>query len=835
MATSTSELIVRIKDEASKQAGGIADALGKIGAAEKGIQSAQMKALTDQLAKAQEATSKVANFRAAQEKLKATRRQFNEAQTAVQNAAKALATSTDETSRKMQTAMRKAQSEIKRTAAEYANAQAKAKSAYADIGGAVDKAIGAEKRLREQIQQTTDAIRNQAAAEETAAIKANARQRRREIIGGGLATAGIYGAYKAREFGREAIVSAADFDIGIRRQREYTGTSEAEQAALLIPQAKRIGQETQFTNLDIVESQTAVMQRLSPKLPRAQVAAGITEEVKNYALAMQADMKVSAEGITSFLQQTQKDISTQEKAVKEARRATNMMIRMAKIGGMSDEDIQNFFSYAGASATIAGLSDTTIGALGVGMRRSGFRGDVAGVALRSFSSKLVSPTNKGMAALDSMGINFDDFTTAPEKMTSGAIGSAMKRNFGKSISAATLGAIEEVLDDPDLMNDKDAFTAAITEAVSPEFGDKMGAKDRNAVAKVFGQYYKMSVASTDTEGLLAAILAADPSLAQLNAFFTDKHGGKAGVLAANLGAIADDKADLASVPDNYGAQISAEIMGGLGGSFERLKGSVENATLAMGEANAKWLSYTFEGVGNTIDAFSNLSEPVRQAATALGTLAAGAGFTWGSIKLLGTFFGRDGGLKGSALALDGSAAALTRAAVALGGGGVMDGVGGAAGGKGKGGFWSKFGGFAKNVIPQVLAYELGSEALDMGFDAVSGPKPQTDHSTIGTFKRLWNDMPPMIGRREGTAAVDGSALDQTKAKADAASQAVYGLGMTVRPNVDTTSLDEALGKLSALSSGLGSVNAGISRTSRGVDQKLRAIHADTGVTGVGHQ
>lgn len=834
MATSTSELIVRIKDEASKQAGGIADALGKIGAAEKGIQSAQMKALTDQLAKAQEATSKVANFRAAQEKLKATRRQFNEAQTAVQNAAKALASSTDETSRKMQSAMRRAQSEVKKTAAEYANASAKAKAAYGDIGGSVDKAIGAEKRLREQIQQTTEAIKSQAVAEEAAAVKANARQRRREIIGGGLATAGIYGAYKAREFGREAIVSAADFDLGVRKQRFYTSTSEEDQNNILIPQAKRIGQETQFTNLDIVESQTAVMQRLSPSLPRAKVAAGITEEVKNYALAMNADMKASAEAITSFLQQTQKDISTQEKAVKEARRATNMMIRMAKIGGMSDEDIQNFFSYAGASATIAGLSDTTIGALGVGMRRSGFRGDVAGVALRSFSSKLVSPTSKGLAALDSMGINFDDYTTAPEKMTSGAIGGAMKRNFGKLISEATAGAIEEILGDPDLMNDGDAFTAAMTEAVTPEFGEKMGAKDRNAVAKMFSKYYKMSVASTDTEGLLAAILAADPSLAQLNAFFTDKHGGKAGVLAANLGAIAEDRKDLGSVPDNYGAEISAGIMGGLGGSFERLKGSVENATLAMGEANSKWLSYTFEGVGNTIDAFSNLSEPVRQTATALGTLAAGAGFTLGSLKLLGTFFGGGAGLKGSAVALDGSAAALTRAAMALGGSSVTDGIGGPAG-KGKGGWLTRLMGAGGGMIPQALLYGMGSEAIDTGFDAISGPKPNTDHSTIGTFKRLWNDMPPLIGRRAGTTGVDGSALDQTKSKADAASDAVYGLGVTVRPNVDTTSLDEAIGKLSQLSSSLGSVNAGIGRTSRGVDQKLRAIHADTGVTGVGHQ
>ncbi|WP_336801728.1 phage tail tape measure protein [Kaistia sp. MMO-174] len=841
MASSTvSELIVRLKDEVSQKAGSVASALDKISKAESGIQSAQMKALTEHLTAAQEAARRVSVFRDAQEKLKQTRRQFQEAKTAVETAARTLAAAGDEASRKTQAAMRKAQSEVKKTAAAYDSAAAQAKAAFSDIGGSVEKVIGAEAKLRAEIDKTTEAIKAQERADDAARANAARRQQRRDILGGAASVAGVYVGYKARELGKDAIVSAADFDIGVRRQRAYTGTSQEDQDNLLIPQAKRIGQETQFSNLDIVESQTSVMQRLPPSLPRAKVAYGITEEVKNYALAMQADMKTSAEGITAFLQQTQKDISTQEKAVKEARRATNMMIKMAKIGGMSDEDIQNYFSYAGPSATIAGLSDTTLGALGVGLRRSGFRGDVAGVALRSFSSKLVAPTKKGLAALDSMGINFDDYTSAPERMTTDAIGGALKRNFGKALSDEAAAFIEAALDNPDIVNSRDDFTATMLEAVAPMFGgDKMGAKDRNSLAKMFGDYHKLSVGSVDTEGLLNAILASNPSLAQLNAFFTDKHGGKAGVLASNLGQVAEDRKLLGEVPDNYGSEIASEIMGGLGGSFERLKGSVENVTLAMGEANAKWLSYTFEGVGNTIDAFSNLSAPVRQAATALGAVAAGAGFFWGSMKLLGTFFGGGGALTGSAVALDGSAAALTRAAIALGGSGVTDGLGGAAGGgKGKGGFWKNLGG----MTFQGLLYGLGTQAIDAGLDAVPHPDypkgydPKTyDFSTLGTFKRLWNDMPPLVGRRDGTTGVDGAALDQTKAKADAASQAVYGLGMTVRPNVDTTSLDDALGKLSALSVGLGNVNAGISRSSGAIDQKIRAIHADTGVSGVGHQ
>ncbi|WEK50277.1 MAG: phage tail tape measure protein [Candidatus Kaistia colombiensis] len=854
MGSSTvSELIVRLKDETSKQAAQVAGALDQISKAESGIQSAKMKALTDELTKAEAAAKNVSVFREAQEKLKQTRRQFNEAKTAVENTAKMLAAAGEGASQKMQTALRRAQSEVKKTATAYDSAAAQAKAAFADIGGSVQKVIGAEERLRTEINKTTEAIKAQAAADDLARVQAGKRQQRRDIVGGAASIAGVYVGYKTREFGKDAIVSAADFDIGVRRQRAYTGTSQADQDNLLIPQAKRIGQETQFSNLDIVESQTSVMQRLPPSLPRAKVAYGITEEVKNYALAMQADMKTSAEGITAFLQQTQKDISTQEKAVKEARRATNMMIRMAKIGGMSDEDIQNYFSYAGPSATIAGLSDTTLGALGVGLRRSGFKGDVAGVALRSFSSKLVAPTKKGLASLDSMGINFDDYTSAPEKMTTEAISGAVRRNFGKNISAEVQAAIEEALDNPDIVGDRGEFTSAMVEALAPEFGgDKMGAKDRNSLAKVFGDYHKLSVGSVDTEGLLMAILASNPSLAQLNAFFTDKHGGKAGVLASNLGQVAADKALLSDTPDNYGTEIAAEIMGGLGGSFERLKGSVENVTLAMGEANAKWLGYTFEGVGNTIDAFSNLSAPVRQAATALGTLAAGAGFTYGSMKLLGTFFGGGGALTGSALALDGSAAALTRAAIALGGsaaggagsGAAAAGTGAVAAGARGTGRLSKalrFGGRLTGWVGAGLtAYEL-SDYLVQGNAAAAARQDETNRRvdeltariaarrssvfgsgvysgkdfTLGAYDgfrsaHLAGEAGGLVnlggvGKRRMDAALadlpsandrpfELSALDQTRAKADAAGEAVDALNKTVTPNVNTQSLDDAVTK-----------------------------------------
>lgn len=93
-------------------------------------------------------------------------------------------------------------------------------------------------------------------------------------------------AVRGKEVAKKSIISAAEFDIGKRRQRAYAEISAADQERLLVPQAKRIGQDTQFTNLDIVEAQTAIMQRLPKQLPRAAVAHAITEEVKNYTTSL---------------------------------------------------------------------------------------------------------------------------------------------------------------------------------------------------------------------------------------------------------------------------------------------------------------------------------------------------------------------------------------------------------------------------------------------------------------------------------------------------------------------------------------------------------------------
>src|SRR5687768_596802 len=97
-----------------------------------------------------------------------------------------------------------------------------------------------------------------------AQIEQNAANRRGGISPGHAIGAGaaLITGHRAKEFAKSAIVSAGEFDIAVRKQRAFVDIPKDIQDRLLIPQAKKIGQETKFSNTDVVRAQTATMQSL---------------------------------------------------------------------------------------------------------------------------------------------------------------------------------------------------------------------------------------------------------------------------------------------------------------------------------------------------------------------------------------------------------------------------------------------------------------------------------------------------------------------------------------------------------------------------------------------
>lgn len=564
-----------------------------------------------------------------------------------------------------------------------------------------------------------------------------------------------YAGYRGVDFGRRAVVSAAEFDIGVRKQREFVDIPRDIQEKLLIPQAQRIGQQTQFTNLDVVRAQTKAMQGLPSAFDgklRAEVGAAIVEQVKNYALVMEADLETSSEAIRTFLQTTNKDISTKEKAVAEATRATNLMVKMAKLGGMSDEDVQQYMKFGAASGTAAGLSDTTLAAIGAIGRRGGLRGDELGVFVRAVSSKLVAPTSKGLDALTAAGINFNDFTKMPGGLSVANLESFQKRRFGKGFTDDQRERLAALLDNGDVVGSRDEFVKEVSAIVAESFdktkGGKTKAQDAQKIAKMVGDFHKLSTESVDTEGLLNAIMTNPKmTIALLNALFTSQQGGRGEILAMKWAEFVANKRQLDQVSQDpeFAKKKADEIMGGLGGKLEQAKGSVENFILAIGQANEKLATLALTKFGDTLDAISNLPEPIRRVGTELTVLAAGIAAVKGLEAFSGGF-----GLKASAAALDGSAAALNAAAARLGGGG--GGVPGAPGAPGGG----KPGGSGVVPVPGpfglISSLLIGKEALDYAFNNWLPKRgyPKGYDPAAEQGKSWWQRGADLYGRWRGT-------------------------------------------------------------------------------------
>lgn len=654
------------------QISAVVDKIGKkLGQLAQGAKSSEaVDKMATALGKVKSQIAAIEKFNAAKIDFAKARQNFSAARSEVEKVARAMALADGPTG-KMAASLARARanaSAASRAFEAQASATIAAKRNLEALGLSAGNTASQQQRLASSIDRANRQLERQ--------HKWRARIAGIPAIAGGIAAAVTTG--RAAHFAGKAVVSAAEFDIGTRTQRVVSDVSERDQADILTPQAKKIGQDTQFTNLDVVKAQTTAMAGLPANITgriKAEVAAGILDNVKNYALVMQADLATSAEAIRSYLQATGKDISTKEKALAEANKATNQLVRMAKLGSMSDEDVQHYLNFAMPSLTAAGVSPEAGMAIAALARRGGLRGDVAGVFMRTTASKLVAPTKKGITALNAAGIDYNKFVRMPDSLSVDKLESHFGNEMGTAFTPEVRARLAAALADKATVGNRSTFTEAVTSIVAEQFPKtkkgEISAADRQKIAKAAGGFHKVSAASVDAEGLLDKVMASDMTLAQLNAFLTDKHGGKGAITQRQREEYVSARRSLQGVGDDpdFAKKKADEIMGGLGGSFERLKGSVENLVLSVGQAaeSVFKLPALFEGLGNALDWVSNLPKPV----VAGGAVAAGVGAVGGAAWLV-SGLANGFGLSTSAVALDGSAAALTRAAIALGAGKAAD-------------------------------------------------------------------------------------------------------------------------------------------------------------------
>lgn len=407
----------------------------------------------------------------------------------------------------------------------------------------------------------------------------------------GGAVAATYATHKATQITEKVISTYKEFDDITRYQRAITGMS-VDQQKQFIDQAIHLGASTPFNDIKVLHAQLDLMQRGV----KTEFIKPITAYASDFAQAMNADLPEAAKTIEGILFSTQKHIEDGNQALIVARKTVDYAVKLAKIGGLDNEDITQLFKYAGFAGSMAGLSDESIGAMAAMMRRSNIRGDEAGVAIRAIAGTLVAPNRPARGAMMSLGVDWNKFAKMPDALSVDRLGLLMQSTFGKSIPAGMRGQLAGMLGDSELLGDKGSFVEKVSGALGPLFahGGKLKAQDAHALAKAVGSFYQLGTKSVDSEGLLAALMAAHPTLAQANALFGQKQGARAMATMGNPALFKEFWGKLHETPEGFAHQIAAERMAGFSGAVQRAEGALMNLWTALGRANDPALTAMFD-------------------------------------------------------------------------------------------------------------------------------------------------------------------------------------------------------------------------------------------------
>ncbi|WFS06244.1 phage tail tape measure protein [Methylobacterium sp. 391_Methyba4] len=619
-----------------------------------------------------------------------------------------------------------------------------AESAASRYGVDLSRVEQQQRSLARSTDQAAAAFRRQVAAEEAGARAATARAQRRQaqdVAAGVVATAtgaGLRGAYVRSRDGW------IEMDEASRRQRAVLGIDQAKQSTLNT-QALKIGQDTRFSNPDVVKAQTRIGSSLPDHLKDPKVLVAITENAKDYALAMGTTMDEASSAVLGRMLGLRMNMSNPEAAAASAKHATNRLVQFAKSSGADHNDLMGYTKFGAAPSSVGGFSEEFTDAMAAQLRRIGYEGSMAGNFVRAAATKLAVPTSKGLGVLAGSGLNHSDYVAPGNALSADNLGSALRLKFGKGLNDSQRSRIRELMEDEDIVGNREEFVPKVSAIIQETLARRtkkgaVNAQDAERIAKSVNEYLSASAGAVDIERLMRDVIAKGITPAMAKYLFGQEHGGRAQAL--DLKTLNKDVETFRNTPQDRAQKIGEDINAGTYGAYQRMIGSVETFWMKLGQVNDGPLTMFYDKVGNAVDAVTNLPPNVIQAGTAIGGLAGAAIAARGAFGMFRV--GRDLlGFGGGAAALNGSAVALNAAAAALTEAAVLQGAKTAAGAipdaAKKGG---KLAGLAKGALG--ITAIGGLAELAQHYDTLKMPEFTKDGIGRGLLGALDPNLPDMV-------------------------------------------------------------------------------------------
>jgi TP901 family phage tail tape measure protein len=455
-----------------------------------------------------------------------------------------------------------------------------------------------------------------------------------------------------------------EMDEASRRQNVILGLGAGQQEPLY-RQALKIGQDTRFSNPDVVKAQTRIGSSLPDHLKNPEVIKAITENSKNYALAMGTTMDQASEAILGRMLGLRMDMSTPEAAASGSKDAANKLVQFAKSSGADHNDVMGYTKFGAAPGSVGGFSPEFADAMAAQLRRIGYEGSMAGNFVRASATRLAVPSSKGLGVLAAAGINHSDYVAPGKELSAGNLNSALKLKFGKSLSDKQQARIQKLMQDEEVVGNREEFVPQVSEIIQETLArktkkGKIHAQDAERIAKSVNDYLSAAAGAVDIQRLQRDVIAKGLTPAMAKYLFGQEHGGRAQAL--DLKTLDKDTEAFRNTPADRAEKVGTEINAGAYGAYQRMIGSVETFYMRLGQVADGPLTRLYDVTGNVVDRISNLPDGALQAGTALTALAGAALMTKG---VLGAFnvakaamgVGGAAAAAGSATALGGSARA----------------------------------------------------------------------------------------------------------------------------------------------------------------------------------
>lgn len=881
MSSLESRLIIRAEDKASAEIGKIGkmfDALAKSTRA-----AAKIDVANKSVGRLRQQGEAIDKFRQAHVALSKSRTDYRAAEVEVRRLARAVA-QMDAPSRQMETAFKRSRDAVKIAAEEFnrhRSAVAASRKEMQTYGVSLNQVGSAEQRIQRVVARAQQMARGRAnrPAGGAPALASSSRgvpegrgrySEPAEVAGG----AGVsYGAKRLYEQARDNFL---DLDEEQRRQAAIFDFN-ARQQKILEGQQFQIGKDTRYSNADVTRGQTTIGQRLQKAMQTPEIISAIAKNAQYYAQSMDSkDHPITFNQAAAVLLQRMMsmgyDMSSPSAIEGSSRHASNRLVQMSKISGMTHDDIEGYLKFGGAPGHTVGLPEDTMDAIAATLKRVGYEGSMTGNFIRAIASRVSLPTRKAQDAMSAMGVNYAARVRPGVDPSASGYQNIVERRFGRKMSPEMLASLREAFDDPETMKDQTSFTTAMSELLRDKFLKKtkkgaINAQEAERLAKASNDFYKYAAAGVDADGLINDILNSGKlTVGAASALFGQEHGGR--LVNLKPKEFSDDKKTMRDTPANKAQDIAERRMQGPAAAYNQMQGAIETLYTRIGQVNAGPLESFYRGMDNVATRVGEMPDKLLQLTSAVA--AATAAFVAAKTALT---VGAAAGVPGAAAAgavVGATPGVLGRALLAFPGaaGGLagLGAIGGVAYALGEGVNQG-----IKNYEPKSAAEQDDIRGRILALEAkitdtrARSKLPEIAESLTAPMKlelqdlrnRLGMGAPgralPSFAHRDAPASVDekfdptssrrsfssGSAafgqfplqipidakqIDEVKPKSEAAGAAMKtALDVTVKPHVDSSDIDGLNAKIQTAIAGLQQLGSAVRAAGDNVGRQAKRM------------